>query len=82
LGIREDNQTLDTGGRARYLKQDYFIFKTKQEMTRQDMNQSINRDILNQFETFTIIFVSCAAASEWSLPFTKIAVSSAYILTL
>jgi len=46
LGIREDNQTLDTGGRARYLKREGKLmnFKIKQEMTRQDMNQNVNCD--------------------------------------
>ena len=46
LGIREDNQTLDTVGRARYLKREGKLvnFKIKQEMTRQDMNQNVNRD--------------------------------------
>ena len=36
MGIREDNQTLDTVGRARYLKQEGKLvnFKIKQEMTR------------------------------------------------
>ena len=46
MGIREDNQTLDTGGRARYLKREGKLmnFKIKQEMTRQDMNQNVNCD--------------------------------------
>ena len=46
MGIREDNQTPDTGGRARYLKREGKLvnFKIKQEMTRQDMNQNINHD--------------------------------------
>jgi len=48
FGIREDNQTLDTGGRARYLKREGGkYFKIKQEMTREDMNQNIKRDITN-----------------------------------
>ena len=47
MGIREDNQTLDTGGRARYLEREGKLvnFKIKPEMTRQDMNQNLNRDI-------------------------------------
>ena len=42
LGIREDNQTLDTVGRARYLKREVKLvnFKIKQEMTRQDMKKT------------------------------------------
>ena len=46
MGIREDNQTLDTVGRARYLKQEGKLvnFKIKQEMTRQNMKQNVNRD--------------------------------------
>ena len=47
LGIREDNQTPDTGGRASYLKQEGKVsdlFKIKQEMTRQNMKQNINHD--------------------------------------
>ena len=47
MGIREDNQTPDTGGRARYLKQEGKVsdlFKIKQEMTRQDIKQNRNRD--------------------------------------
>ena len=38
MGIREDNQTLDTIGRARYLKREGKLvnFKIKQEMTRHE----------------------------------------------
>ena len=50
MGIREDNQTLDTGGRARYLKREEVSdFKIKQEMMRQDMNQNLNRDSVDAF---------------------------------
>ena len=47
MGIREDNQTLDTVGRARYLEREGKLvnFKIRQEMTRQDMKQNVNRDI-------------------------------------
>ena len=46
MGIREDNQTPDTGGRASYLKREGKLvnFKIRQEMTRQDMKQNLNRD--------------------------------------
>ena len=50
LGIREDNQTLDTGGRASYLKQQGkvsdFQNKTRNDETRHEQN--INRDSLIQ----------------------------------
>ena len=47
MGIREDNQTPDRGGRASYLKQEGKVsdlFKVKQEMMRQDIKQNRNRD--------------------------------------
>ena len=46
MGIREDNQTLDTGGRATYLKQEGkvsdFQNKTGTDETRHEQN--VNRD--------------------------------------
>ena len=53
LGIREDNQTLDTGGRARYLKREGKLvnFKIKQEMMRQDMKKKLNHDRLTIVES-------------------------------
>ena len=50
MGIREDNQTLGTGGRARYLKREgkLVTFKIKQEITRQDIKQNVNRDRVNR----------------------------------
>ena len=46
MGIREDNQTLDTGGRASYLEREgkSVNFKIRQEMTRQYMKQNLNCD--------------------------------------
>ena len=41
MGIREDNKTLDTGGRASYLEREGKLvnFKIRPEMTRQDMKK-------------------------------------------
>ena len=47
FGIREDNQTLDARGWARYLKREgqlVFQNKTGNDETRHDMNQNIKRD--------------------------------------
>ena len=54
FGIREDDQTLDTGGRASYLKREGKVsdlFKIKQEMTRQNMKQNINRDTVSCYNS-------------------------------
>ena len=50
MGIREDNQTLDTGGRTRYLKREGkvsdFQNKTGNDETRHEKNLNRDTDLL------------------------------------
>jgi len=69
LGIRENNQTPDTGGRASYLKQEEKVsdfFKIKQEMTRQDIKQNRNRDSLMLDINFIVTFDEVFCNFAWA----------------
>ena len=70
MGIREDNQTPDTGGRAGHLKQEGKVsdrFKIKQEMTRQDIKQNVNRDSF--YGSVTCVVVLCRSLSHFMVFF-------------